>query len=51
MLGRPVHFVDEDEEGDKRAEQELEKAARAQGFKHIAFQFEPIAAALDYGRR
>jgi hypothetical chaperone protein len=48
VLGRPVHFVDEDEEGDKRAEQELEKAARAQGFKHIAFQFEPIAAALDY---
>ncbi len=28
-----------------------EKAAHAQGFKHIAFQFEPIAAALDYEQR
>jgi hypothetical chaperone protein len=31
-----------------KAQGELEKAARAQGFRHIAFQFEPIAAALDY---
>jgi hypothetical chaperone protein len=48
VLGRPVHFVDEDEEADAEAQHELEKVARAQGFKHIAFQFEPIAAALDY---
>ncbi|MDP3896899.1 MAG: Hsp70 family protein, partial [Mesorhizobium sp.] len=48
VLGRPVHFVDGDEVADRAAEGELEKAARAQGFRHIAFQFEPIAAALDY---
>ena len=48
VLGRPVQFVDDDAEADAKAEGELEKAARAQGFQHIAFQFEPIAAALDY---
>jgi hypothetical chaperone protein len=48
VLGRPVQFVDDDAEADAMAQGELEKAARAQSFKHIAFQFEPIAAALDY---
>jgi hypothetical chaperone protein len=48
VLGRPVHFVDGDPQADAEAQAQLEKAARAQGFKHIAFQFEPIAAALDY---
>ena len=48
VLGRPVQFVDDDADADAKAQGELEKAARAQGFKHIAFQFEPIAAALDY---
>ncbi|PBB85207.1 Hsp70 family protein [Mesorhizobium sp. WSM3876] len=48
VLGRPVQFVDDDAEADAKAQGELEKAAHAQGFKHIAFQFEPIAAALDY---
>lgn len=51
VLGRPVHFVDEDETADRDAQDQLENAARAQGFKHIAFQFEPIAAALDYEQR
>ena len=35
----------------RRPQSELENAARAQGFKHIAFQFEPIAAALDYEQK
>ena len=48
VLGRPVHFVDDDAESDAQAQSELEKAARSKGFRHIAFQFEPIAAALDY---
>ena len=48
VLGRPVRFVDEDDTADAAAQSELEKAARKQGFKHIDFQFEPIAAALDY---
>jgi hypothetical chaperone protein len=51
VLGRPVQFVDDDMAADAKAQGELEKAARAQGFKHIAFQFEPIAAALDYEQK
>jgi len=48
VLGRPVHFVDDDPEADRSAQEQLEKAARRRGFRHIEFQFEPIAAALDY---
>src|SRR5882757_507038 len=51
VLGRPVQFVDDDAQADAKAEGELENAARTQGFKHIAFQFEPIAAALDYEQK
>jgi hypothetical chaperone protein len=50
VLGRPVRFVDEDDEADHRAQDELKKAALKRGFKNIEFQFEPIAAALDYER-
>ena len=50
VFGRPVQFVDDDAEADRNAQNELEKAARARGFGEIAFQFEPIAAALDYER-
>lgn len=48
VMGRPVHFVDDDEVADQRAEDELRAIATAQGFKHIEFEFEPIAAARDY---
>lgn len=48
VLGRPAFFVDDDPEADAAAERQLEGAARAAGFERIAFQFEPIAAALDY---
>jgi hypothetical chaperone protein len=48
VVGRPVHFVDDDLEADRQAQGQLEGAVRQQGFKHIEFQFEPIAAALDY---
>ncbi len=48
VLGRPVRFVDEDEEADHRAEAELIEIAKAQGFRHVATQLEPIAAALAY---
>ena len=51
VLGRPVHFVDDDPEADAEAQRQLEEAVRAQGFAHIEFQFEPIAAALDYERQ
>jgi hypothetical chaperone protein len=46
--GRPVHFVDDDEEADRRAEEILEDTLRACGFRQISFQYEPIAAALHY---
>ncbi|MEP3279574.1 MAG: Hsp70 family protein [Stappiaceae bacterium] len=48
VLGRPVHFVDDDSVADRRAQDELEEIARAQGFSDVSFQYEPIAAALDY---
>jgi hypothetical chaperone protein len=51
VCGRPVHFVDDDPVADAEAQKQLEGAVRSQGFKHIDFQFEPIAAALDYERQ
>ncbi len=46
--GRPVHFVDGDPEGDRAAEDALRAIAHSIGFRDILFQYEPIAAALDY---
>ena len=51
VMGRPVHFVDEDTERDQQAEAALRQAATDAGFVDIAFQLEPIAAALDYEQR
>jgi hypothetical chaperone protein len=51
VLGRPAFFVDDDPQADAAAERQLEAAARAAGFAKVAFQFEPIAAALDYEQR
>ena len=48
IIGRPVRFVDHDASRDAKAMASLETAAHAAGFKEVAFQFEPIAAALDY---
>jgi hypothetical chaperone protein len=48
VVGRPAHYVDDDPLADREAQNQMEGAVRAQGFRHIAFQFEPIAAALDY---
>jgi hypothetical chaperone protein len=50
VLGRPVRFVDEDDEADRAAEAQLASAARAEGFSHIEFQYEPVAAALHHER-
>jgi hypothetical chaperone protein len=46
-----VHFVDDDSQADAAAQAQLEGALRAQGFRQVDFQFEPIAAALDYERQ
>jgi hypothetical chaperone protein len=51
MLGRPVHFVDDNPERDALAQATLEQAARAAGFDEVQFQLEPIAAAFDFERR
>jgi hypothetical chaperone protein len=51
VFGRPVHFVDDDAAADRLAESTLLDVARAAGFKDVAFQYEPIAAAFDYESR
>ena len=51
VMGRPVHFVDDDAARDAQAEQSLREAAQSVGFDEVSFQLEPIAAALDYERR
>ena len=48
VMGRPVFFVDDSPAADRRAEDTLREIAMAVGFKDVAFQFEPIAAAFDY---
>lgn len=48
VLGRPVHFVDDDPAADAAAEATLAEIARGCGWTEVAFQFEPIAAALHY---
>lgn len=49
--GRPVHFVDNAPDADRKAEETLRRIAREIGFDDVTFQFEPIAAALDYERQ
>jgi hypothetical chaperone protein len=48
VMGRPVHFVDNDKNADARAQEELLGIARQIGYKNIEFQFEPIAAAFAH---
>jgi hypothetical chaperone protein len=48
VIGRPVFFVDDDPERDRAAQATLESCAHAVGFTDVRFEFEPIAAALDY---
>jgi hypothetical chaperone protein len=51
VMGRPVHFVDDDPERDAQAEASLRQAVLSVGFDDVSFQLEPIAAALDYEQR
>jgi hypothetical chaperone protein len=46
--GRPVRFVDHDDKADAKAQRVLEGIARSVGFRHVAFVYEPIAAAYHY---
>lgn len=51
VMGRPVHFVDDNPAADARAQDELKAIAQRIGFKHIDFQYEPIAAAFAHEAR
>lgn len=51
VFGRPVFFIDENREADQLAEDTLAEVAKSVGFREIAFQYEPIAAAFDYESR
>ena len=48
VQGRPVNFVDQNPEGNRKAQDLLEEILKSIGFKHISFQMEPIAAAWQY---
>ena len=48
VFGRPVHFVDDNEAADTKAQETLEAIARQLGFREVSFEFEPIGAALHY---
>jgi hypothetical chaperone protein len=49
VLGRPVTFADSSTEADdQRAEDRLHRAAEMAGFREVAFELEPVAAALHY---
>ena len=48
VIGRPVHFRDNDSAGDDRAQSELRQVAQSAGFRNIEFQYEPIAAAFAH---
>ena len=49
--GRPVHFVDDDMEADRKAEEALREIALSAGYRDVSFQYEPIAAARDFETR
>ena len=52
VLGRPVHFTKTPSaESDKLAEDALRLIAENLGFKNIAFQYEPIAAAFAHEQK
>lgn len=48
VMGRPVHFHDNNRDADGTAEDTLRTIAQAAGFKDIAFLYEPIAAAFAH---
>ena len=49
VLGRPVTFAGSGAQADsRRAERRLRRAAQMAGFREVAFELEPVAAALHY---
>jgi hypothetical chaperone protein len=49
VIGRPVSFVDNNQQADQLAQAALENVVSNLGVRNIEFQLEPIAAALNYG--
>ena len=49
VVGRPVSFVDDNEQADRLAQASLKELVSNLGVEQIEFQLEPIAAALNYG--
>ena len=47
VVGRPVHFFDNDDERDNKAEQNLRDIVAKLGFQNIVFLEEPIAASFS----
>lgn len=49
MIGRPINFQGlGGDEANTQAQGILERAAKRAGFKDVVFQYEPVAAGLDY---
>ncbi|MEC5341154.1 molecular chaperone [Brenneria populi] len=49
VIGRPINFQSVGgEETNRQAQGILERAAERAGFRRVAFQFEPVAAGLDF---
>ncbi|CAK9885370.1 MAG: Chaperone protein DnaK [Candidatus Erwinia impunctatus] len=49
VIGRPINFQGMGgDDANQQAESLLYRAAQRAGFKEIEFQFEPVAAGLDY---
>jgi hypothetical chaperone protein len=49
VIGRPINFQGMGgEEANRQAQGILERAAARAGFRDVAFQFEPVAAGLDF---
>ncbi|PZQ48246.1 MAG: hsp70 family protein [Micavibrio aeruginosavorus] len=51
VLGRPVHFHDDDESADNAAQETLAAIAKDAGFCNIEFLYEPLAAAFAHESR
>jgi hypothetical chaperone protein len=50
VMGRPVHFHENNPDADDESQAVLEQIAQSIGFKNIVFQYEPIAAAFAHER-
>ncbi len=48
VLGRPVHFHDDNVAADEKSQATLELIAKQAGFNHVEFLYEPIAAAFAH---